>query len=222
MTLVDGESEYRPPHFHTLIEIEYRIMKLCIVITNELLPRFFKLLEQGFFVTTTTGCSIKDLLCKQLNIDEEYLDKRIQTLFLDGKPVDKVEKAYLYNDATLALSGAMPGLVGATLRKGGTFADMRNTISYKAEASVNGDGEARVKLKLFNMVLKELGPAFLESGIWIHSHNFSDFISRNIEDLKPACDSVDLNDQKMDVAALAGMNWDDTELFLKVTSEETG
>jgi hypothetical protein len=193
-------------------------MKLCIVISDELLPRFFKLLEQGFFVTTTTGCSIKDLLCKQLSIDEEYLDKRIQTLFLDGKPVDKVEKAYLHNDATLALSGAMPGLVGATLRKGGTFAAMRNSISYKVEASDNTDSEARVKLKLFNMVLKELGPVFLESGIWIQNHNFRDFISRNLEDLKPACDSVELNDQKMDVAALAEMNWDDTELLLKVST----
>jgi len=206
------------PIFYKSLEIEYRIMKLCIVISDELLPRFFKLLEQGFFVTTTTGCSIKDLLCKQLSIEEEYLDKRIQTLFLDGKPVDKVEKAYLHNDATLALSGAMPGLVGATLRKGGTFAAMRNSISYKVETSVKADSEARVKLKLFNMVLKELGPVFLESGIWIQSHNFSDFISRNLEDLKPACDSVDLNDQKTDVAALAGMDWDNTELFLKVTT----
>lgn len=191
-------------------------MKIYIVIPSELLPRFFKLLEQGFFVTTTAGYSIKDLLCKQLGIEEEYLDKRIQTLFLDGKPVDKVEKAYLHNNATLALSGAMPGLVGATLRKGGTFAAMRNTISYKSEASVNGDGEVRVKLKLFNMVLKELGPVFLQSGIWIHSHNFSVFLSRNLEDLKPACDSVDLNDQKIDISTLAGMNWDDAELFLKV------
>lgn len=194
-------------------------MKIHIVITTELLPRFYKLLEQGFIVTTQAGCSIKNLLCKQLGIDEAYLDKRIQTLFLDGKPVDKVEKAYLHNDATLALSGAMPGLVGATLRKGGTFAAMRNTISYNDEASANANGEARVTLKLFNMVLKELGPVFLKSGIWIHSHNFSDFISHNLEDLKPACDSVDLNDQKMDVAALAEMNWDDTELFLKVTTE---
>ena len=194
-------------------------MKIYIVITTELLPRFLKLLEQGFIVTTQAGSSIKNLLCKQLGIDEAYLDKRIQTLFLDGKPVDKVEKAYLHNDATLALSGAMPGLVGATLRKGGTFAALRDTISYIDETSVETNGEARVTLKLFNMVLKELGPVFLKSGIWIDSHNFSDFISHNLEDLKPACESVDLNDQKTDVAALAEMNWDDAELFLKVTTE---
>ena len=195
-------------------------MKINIVITAESLPRFFKLLEQGFIVTTQAGCSIKNLLCKQLGIDEAYLDKRIQTLFLDGKPVDKVEKAYLHNDATLALSGAMPGLVGATLRKGGAFAAMRNSISYSDEASVNANGKARVTLKLFNMVLKDLGPVFLKSGIWIHSQNFSDFISHNLEDLKLACESVDLDGQKMDVAALAEMNWDDAELFLKVTSEK--
>jgi hypothetical protein len=197
----------------------HKAMKLRMVITTELLPRFFNLLEQGFIVKTQAGCSIKDLLCEQLGIEKEYLDKRIQTLFLDGKPVADVEQAYLQNDSTLALSAAMPGLVGATFRKGGTYAAMRNTISYSVETARKGRGEARVKLKLFNMVLKELGPVFLESGIWIHSHNFSDFISHNLEDLKPACDSVDLNDQKMDVAALAEMNWDDTELFLKVTTE---
>jgi hypothetical protein len=195
-------------------------MKICIVITGELLPRFFKLLEQGFIVTTQAGCSIKDLLCEQLGIDEEYLDKRIQTLFLDGKPVDNVEKAYLQNDSTLALSAAMPGLVGATLRKGGTYAAMRNSISYSAETSSKGRGEARAKVKLFNMVSKELGPIFLENGVWIRKDKFSEFLSQNLDDLKTACSAVQMNDQKIEVNKLAEIDWKDSEVYLKVIAEK--
>jgi hypothetical protein len=195
-------------------------MKIYIVTTGELLPRFFKLLEQGFIVKTQAGCSIKDLLCEKLGIDEEYLANRIQTLFLDGKPVDNVEKAYLPNDATLALSAAMPGLVGATFRKGGTFAAMRNTISYNAETSSTGRGETRVKLKLFNMVLKELGPIFLENGVWIRKEKLNEFLSLNLKDLKTACSSVDMNDQKIDVNRLAEIDWTDAEVYLQIRADK--
>jgi hypothetical protein len=195
-------------------------MKIYMVITSELLPRFFKLLEQGFLVTTQAGCSIKDLLCEQLGIEEEYLDKRIQTLFLNGKAVDDVKRAYLHNDATLALSAAMPGLVGATLRKGGTYAAMRNTISYASKTSSKDRGEARAKLKLFNMVLKELGPIFLENGVWIRKDKFNEFLSRYLKDIKAGCSSVNMNDQKIDVNQLAEIDCKDSEVYLKVIAEK--
>ena len=34
---------------------------------------------------------------------------------LDGKPVDDIGSSFLHDGSTLALSAAMPGLVGATL-----------------------------------------------------------------------------------------------------------
>ena len=192
---------------------------ICITTTEAFLPRFFKLLEQGFIVTTQAGCSIKNLLCDHLEIDEEYLDNRIQTLFLDGQPVDDVRKAYLQNEATLALSAAMPGLVGATFRKGGAYAALRNTISYNAEVSGTGQGEARIKLKLFNMVLKELGPIFLQNGVWIRIDKFREFLTRNLEDLKISDASIQLNDQKIDIDTLAGVEWKGSGVNLQVRIE---
>ena len=192
---------------------------ICIATTEAFLPRFFKLLEQGFIVITQAGCSIKNLLCDQLGIDEKYLDNRIQTLFLDGQPVDDVGKAHLQNEATLALSAAMPGLVGATFRKGGAYAAMRNTISYNAEASGKSQGEARIKLKLFNMVLKELGPIFLQNGVRISKDKFREFLARNLEDLKISDVSVQLNDQKIDINTLAEMEWKGTNVSLQVKTE---
>jgi hypothetical protein len=52
---------------------------------------FLPLLQREFLVETQGGRSIKQLLCETCDVDEDYLKNRINTLFLDGKPVDDVE-----------------------------------------------------------------------------------------------------------------------------------
>ena len=49
---------------------------------------------------------------------------------LDGKPVDDIGAALVQDGSTLALSAAMPGLVGATLRRGGAYSSFRSAITY--------------------------------------------------------------------------------------------
>ncbi len=196
------------------------MIKLSLEISGELLPRFLFLLQQGFVVTVETGCSIKDLLCQQMGIDENYLRDRIQTLFLNGMPVDDFEKAFIQGDATLALSGAMPGLVGAVLRSGGILAAMRNTISYSGGQTPGQQHQARVKIKLFNLILKELGPLFLANGVLIPSEKFQDFISRNLADLKTACSSVQLDDRHIKAAELESVTWTYPEISLQVKSDK--
>jgi hypothetical protein len=198
------------------------IAHIRICVDASLISRFLKFTERGFKLQIKTGLSIRELLCQHLGISEDYVDSRIQTIFLDGKPVDDVDTTSVENGSRLALSAAMPGLVGITFRKGGFYASLRSTISYsKTDASiVKGEGE--IILKLFNMVAKELGPTFLENGIMIEGNAFQNFVSRNSEDLKAACISIHLNDEKTDFAGLLEMNWENTEIFLQVTSEETG
>ena len=126
---------------------------------------FSPLLQAGFFVTARTGCSVKTLLCSQFGIDEEYVTKRITTMFLDSRPVDKMESTLIRDGATLALSCAMPGLVGATLRRGGFYAAFREGISCKEDDSPALAGIGMVKIKLFNLLIGELGPLFLGRSI---------------------------------------------------------
>ncbi len=45
--------------------------------------RFFPMLSAGFKVSAQTACSVKDLLCRQIGISEDYLDKKIQTIFFE-------------------------------------------------------------------------------------------------------------------------------------------
>lgn len=195
---------------------------LCLSVKANLISRFLKLIEHGFKLKIKAGLSIRELLGHHLGISDEYIDNRIQTIFLDNKPVDNVNTAWVENGSRLALSAAMPGLVGATFRKGGLYASLRSTISYsKTESSIVKD-EGEIILKFFNMVAKELGPVFLQKGIMVEGNTFQNFVLRNADDLKAACTLIYLNDEKVDIVKLVEMNWKNTEIFLQVTSEETG
>ena len=197
-----------------------KLQHLNLVVKAHLIHRFINLLEHGFKLKVQTGLSIKELLCVNLGISDDYLDNRIQTLFIDGKPVDNVDNARVFDGARIALSAAMPGLVGATFRKGGQYASFRGTISYSDTKNYSAKGEGKIMLKFFNMVAKELGPNFLQKGIILEGKRFQNFVLRNLEDLKTACTAIHLNDAEIDFAGLKEMKWEEQEVFLQVTSEK--
>ena len=196
-----------------------KLQHLNLIVKAHLIHRFIYLLEQGFKLKVPTGLSIKELLCVHLGISDDYLDNRIQTLFIDGKPVDDVDSAWVFDGARIALSAAMPGLVGATFRKGGQYASFRGTISYSDAKYSRVKGNGKIMLKFFNMVAKELGPNFLQKGIILEGKRFQNFVLRNLEDLKTACTSVHLNGAEIDVTGLKEKKWEDQELILQVTSK---
>jgi hypothetical protein len=196
--------------------------RLSLVVNAKLVPLFFQLLGHGFRVNVQTGTSVKELLCNQLGIHEDYLAQRIQTIFLNFKVVDDVNSAIVDRDATLALSGAMPGLVGAILRSGGFYAPMRSQISHAKDAPTSQLMNGQVTLKLWNLVVKELGPTFLERGIRIEAEEVQSFIKRHLEALKIECQAVELNDNPAEVDRLRKAEWKTKLVFLQVKSEKTG
>lgn len=153
--------------------------QLDLQVKASCLPLFFPLFEKGVVLSVETGCSVKDFLCGQLGISDEYLDQRIQTLFLDFHPVDDVETAVVRDGSTLALSAAMPGLVGATMRKGGRYAAFRQDISQCRDDDEVCKAAGRVTLKMFNMVASELGGRFLEAGVEIDADDLKWIVDRN-------------------------------------------
>jgi hypothetical protein len=184
---------------------------LGMTITAELVPRFFSLLSAGFSVSVKAGCSINELLSQEFGISEAYIDDRIQTIFLNGKAVDDSKSATLQEGASLAFSAAMPGMVGSTFRKGGVFAGMRSQISHVTDPSVHHDRQIEVKLKLFNLIARELGQGFLERGVWLKGKQMQHFISENFDYLNQECKSVTLDEQDIDLSKLSQIhltsNW---------------
>lgn len=188
--------------------------ELHLYLEESLVPSFFQLLQKGFRVKIQTGRSVKSFLCDQLGLSPEYVEKRIQTLFLNGKPVDDKDSATIRDGSTLALSAAMPGLVGAVLRSGGFFASMRSTISYREDTEVERPQEGMVSLKLFNILLREIGPAFLEKGIWVHGKDLQDFIDGKLDDFSTGCKKAILDGKEVDLKRLLEVKWADREVFL--------
>jgi hypothetical protein len=174
---------------------------LALHLQQRNLPRFFPLIQQGFLVKVPAGGSIRTVLCRFLGLAPEYLEGRIQTIFLNGKPVDEVDAAMVGQGDTLALSAAMPGLVGATMRRGGYFAGLRANISHREPEQAAQGAECLVRLKLFNLLTEELGPFFLEKGIGITATVLEAFLHHQPEDFWAGCLAAHLNGDELDLLA---------------------
>ena len=194
--------------------------RLSLMVDSKLVPLFFQLLGHGFSVKVQTGSSVKELLCGQLGIHEDYLAQRIKTIFLNSRVVDDVNTAIVDRDAILALSGAMPGLVGAILRSGGFYAPMRSQISHEKDTPTSQLINGQITLKLWNLVVKELGPTFLEQGIWIQGEEIRSLIERNSDALKAGCKRVEMKEEPVELDSLQKIDWKTDLAFLQVKSDQ--
>jgi hypothetical protein len=182
------------------------------------------LLQKGFLVEIPKGSTIKSLLCEHFNVEENYFEDRIQTIFLDGKPVDNVDKAAVKNGSNLALSAAVGGLVGSTLRRGGALAAFRSSITYQPEELVPDRPEGvSVSIKLFNLLINELGSQFLQKGIIINRENVKSILDDGSHTLKSSTRSVELDGKEILYEQLYTLDWSQvSENLLFKVSESSG
>jgi hypothetical protein len=122
-------------------------------------------------VSGTVGGSIGSFLRGDLCLEKDFVDKMIQTVFLDGMPVDDIEGINIKEGSTVAISGPMPGVAGATLRRGGYYGSMRKEISCRPEAPGGELKGGAVIIKLFNVLTESLGPRLLERGVGVRGRN---------------------------------------------------
>jgi len=169
-------------------------LQLQLTLDSDLISVFYPLLQQGVWMPVITGGSVMKLLTDQLGIAEAYVLDRITTLFLDGKAIDDLTASLVNNGSTLALSTAMPGLVGSTMRRGGHLATMRGEITYHQPPAVT-TGAGTVKIKLFNLLIKEIGPLLLERGIFLSEAELITVLTEGATLFQDGCGSATLNKQ---------------------------
>jgi hypothetical protein len=198
---------------------DFSAAHLALRVKSNLVPIFFQLLGHGFSYRVSGGCTIKDLVCNQLGIHEDYLAERIQTIFLNSKVVDNVDSTVVNAGARLALSGPMPGLVGAILRSGGYYAAMRSQISHQENKRAANKQSVMITIKLLNIVAKELGAEFLQRGIRLKGKNLREFIERHFEDLKRGWIAGELDGQSIEIESLPGIDWKSDWILLQVNPE---
>jgi len=176
---------------------------------------FFYFLEKGVKKEIEVGCNIKTMLSDQLNISTDYIDNRIKTLFLDGRPVGDINSTMVNDGSTLALSAALPGLAGATFRRSEKTEPSQSTTIVKKEIKKSTKQYGVITIKLFNLVLRELGPAFLKSGALISKNELANFISRQPEKFLKACKSIKIDSKSSTIEEVEQIDFsDDSELLL--------
>jgi hypothetical protein len=151
------------------------VSHISLTMGQELFVEFFPILQKGFGVMAMVPCSIKNLLCDQLGLSEAYVLERITTIFLDGKATDSIDEAIVKERSTIALSAAMPGVVGATMRRGSYYASMRGAITCTDDGKTGACREGMILVKLFNLMLTDLGPEFLNRGVIMTPSDLADF-----------------------------------------------
>lgn len=175
---------------------------LAFVVDEPLIARFFLLLQQGVRIRRRVGCSVDVFLREEIGAAPDTIEK-IQSIMLDGKPVDDIGSALLHDGSVLALSAAMPGLVGATLRRGGAYASLRNAITYHEAGKACVRGEGWVGIKLFNLMMAELGPGLLRQGVLVHAADLAALLAKRSPEFRQGC-SVTFNGKPIDVGMLEG------------------
>ena len=195
---------------------QHQTRSLYLTVERGGVSTFFPILSQGFIVKTKVGCTLRDLICNHLGLSADYMEQRLQTIFLDGKAVDDTETTVIRQGSTLALSAAMPGLAGATLRRGSAYAAMRDQITYKKHTDDECVEDGTIHLKLFNLVAEDIGELFLTRGIWIRGENLQDFFRKAPDYFWAGCRSVEVDGVQMKAENLGSIDWKQAQVFLKL------
>lgn len=182
------------------------LRRFVFIVERPLVPEFFLLLQQGVVIRFRLSCSVAAFLREELRAGEDTVAK-IQSIILDGKAVDDIETALVKDGSVLALSAAMPGLVGATLRRGGAYSSFRNAITYHEEAGTCGQKEGSVRIKIFNLLMAEMGPGLLQRGVCLKAEDLSKFIAGLSTDFWKGCRRIELDNKPVDVRELMDSAW---------------
>ena len=174
--------------------------RLAFIVDEGRVASFFLLLQQGVKIRRRVGCSVDAFLREEIGAGPATIEK-IQSIILDGKPVDDISSALIHDGSVLALSAAMPGLVGATLRRGGAYASLRGAITYHEAAAACAPDEGWVRVKVFNLLMAELGPSLLRKGVLMETADLLGFIDERAQEFRQGC-ATTLDGKSVDVGRL--------------------
>jgi len=170
---------------------------LRLTLDTPTIHSFSLLFQHGVMINAQVNCSIRTMLCDQLGLNPHYVEDRVKTIFLDGRPVDDIDSAVIRDGSTLALSAAMPGLVGAILRRGGHLAPLRSQIAHREEKKVASRREGIVVLKLFNLLIDELGPNLLKRGVIVRREDLKSLFESLPENFGAWCKKAQVDGREI-------------------------
>ncbi len=180
---------------------------LLVKAPAEALEALTPLAREGFGVDITAGCSLRATLADDLGLGRECVEKRIQTVFLDGSPVDDIDTDFARPGSVLALAGALPGVAGIAMQRGSRIGVYREGITHQTHpvwqdgAVAETPRRLRVTLKLFNTVAVECLAQVLSHGVEVRGGRLAELLDERPEALAQA--EFELDGASLSRAALA-------------------
>jgi hypothetical protein len=152
-----------------IMKNEERAATVELLLDERGMARFAGLLAGGVGVGVAGPCGMDTFLGEILGLDPGYIRDRLRTIFVNGQPVDDIAHTMLAPGDELALSVAMPGLVGICMRLDSPFKSFRGDITHgrAASRSHSDDQAGTVTVKLFNFIAREIGPGLLARGVTV-------------------------------------------------------
>ncbi len=172
--------------------------QLRLTLPQTIAAGFASLLQHGILIPVDRPVDMLPLLLTLPGCTETYIEAAVQTIFVNGVAVDRLDHMLIAGD-TLALSAAMPGLAGAIFRRQGIHGTLRSQSQNKPAADRSAAGY--ITLKLFNRIAADRIVDLLLQGIQVHSQAFRDFASRR-EDLMREPVELRLNDRAVGAAEM--------------------
>jgi hypothetical protein len=93
---------------------------------------------------------------------------------------------------------------------------MRSQVSHQVDNSGVKSGEGRVLLKLYNLLIRELGPGLLRKGVWIAARRLGEFFERQPESFWSECEKARLNGCPVKAENIKNGPWTGEDVFLRL------
>jgi len=166
------------------------------------------LAREGLGVSIAAGRSLRQTLAEDLGLGAECVECRIQTIFLDGSPVDDIDTDHARPGSALALAGALPGVAGICMQRKSRIGVFREGITHQSQDLPASQQSLRITLKLFNVIAEECLAQVLSRGVEVRSGRLAELLDANHEALAHARLELDGQDiSRQDLAnALRGSN----------------
>jgi hypothetical protein len=174
---------------------------LVLTISSGKLPLFTTVFQSGIEITTPAGSSLGQFLSALPGFTTDYLAKTVQTIFLNGSPVDDLTIQLNGERPTIALSAAMPGLAGAIFRRYSFHAALRSDTQKSQDLSPQATKPLTVTLKLFNTIALDRGMDLFGAGVRLPAAVLSSFLDKRPELTRDIL-GIQLDDKEIDIATM--------------------
>lgn len=185
---------------------------------------FMRFLLEGLQVKILNGWSIAEFLTKHYGLTLDYIEDRIRCIFLNFAPADDVNANFLQDGSILSLCDAVPGLAGSTMRRDTPhLREMRSISASDLESKpLEAGTPGFIHVKLFNLMVRELGPTLLDKGLWLSGEELEKFLKEQDGEFWGGCRGVELDGQKMDKSEILRIKWSEKPGFVLLSADLIG